>query len=121
MTETMQMPQGFEDLSGLAARWARPSENARSEIRWSASADDFRMFYEVIISRLPAILAELGRYPLDGMDQAQTNLFCLAAAFAEAAPHHELYSGSPDVPFSFSARRFVPGHGETASWSRELR
>jgi hypothetical protein len=121
MTETMQMPQGFEDLSGLAARWARPSENARSEIRWSASAADFRAFYEAMMPRLSAVLAELGRYPLEGMDPAQTNLFCLATAFGEAAPHHELYAGSPDVPFSFSARRFVPGHGETASWSTDLR
>lgn len=30
---------------------------------------------------------------------------------AEAAPHHELYGGSPQVPFSFDARRFVPEHG----------
>lgn len=121
MTDTVKLPQGYEDLAGFAAKWARSTEHARSEIRWAASAADFAAFYEAMMPRLPAILADLGKLPLDGMDEAQTNLFCLAAAFAEAAPHHELYGGSPDVPFSFSARRFVPGHGNTPSWSQNFR
>lgn len=121
MTDTMQLPQGYEDLATMAARWARPTEAARSEVRWNASAGDFASLYDAMMPRLDAILAELATLPLDGMDEAQTNLFCLAAAFAEASPHHELYGGSPDVPFSFSARRFVPGHGATPSWSGLLR
>ena len=121
MTDTVNMPQGFEDLAGLAAKWARPTEHARSEIRWNATAADFAAFYDAMMPRLPVILAELAKLPLDGMDESQTNLFLLAAAFAEASPHHELYGGSPDVPFSFSARRFVPGHGNRPSWSPDFR
>jgi len=117
MTDTVTLPKGFEDLAPFAHTWARPTENARSEVRWTASPADFAAFYAAVMPRLPEILAYLGEVPLDGMDEAQTALFCLAAAFAEAAPHHELYGGSPDVPFSFSARRFVPGHGDTPSWS----
>ncbi len=64
-----------------------------------------------------AILEELSGYSLDGMDPAQRNLFCLAAAFAEAAPHHELYGGSAAVPHSFSAHRFAPRHGAKESWA----
>lgn len=116
MTDTILLPPAFADLAPLASIWARPTENARSEIRWAASAADFAAFYQAVMPRLTGILDTLSRVPLDGMDEAQTNLFCLAAAFAEAAPHHELYGGSPDVPFSFSARRFVPGHGDTPSW-----
>lgn len=121
MPTTMPLPEGFEDLSPMAVLWARPTEAARSNIRWSASPEDFKTFYAALMPRLDAVLASLGQLPLDGMDEAQTNLFNLAAAFAEAAPHHELYGGSADVPFSFSARRFVPGHGDTASWSTDLR
>lgn len=121
MTDTMNLPQGFEDLSPVARTWARPTENGRSEIRWGAGAADFAAFHATVMPRLPQILGYLNDVPLDAMDEAQTNLFCLAAAFAEAAPHHELYGGSPDVPFSFSARRFVPGHGDTVSWSSSLR
>lgn len=121
MTDTMKLPQGYEDLVAMAARWARPTEAERSEVRWTAAAEDFAQLYEAIMPRLDAILADLAKLPLDGMDEAQSNLFCLAAAFAEASPHHELYKGSPDVPFSFSAKRFVPGHGGTPSWSPTFR
>lgn len=116
MTDTVTLPGRFEDLAPLVATWARPTENARSKIRWSAGPEDFSDFYEVMLPRLPEILDYLATVPLEGMDEADTNLFCLAAAFAEAAPHHELYGGSADVPFSFSARRFVPGHGDVPSW-----
>jgi len=121
MTESVILPAGFEDLVPFARNWARPTEIARSEIRWSSDPADFAAFYEAMMPRLPDILAELRELPLEGLDEAQTNLFCLAAAFAEAAPHQELYGGSADVPFSFSARRFVPGHGKTVSWAADLR
>ena len=121
MTNTVKLPKGYEDLSALAVKWARPTELARSEIRWSANAQDFADFYAAIMPRLPDILNVLKDYALDGMDEAQTNLFCLACAFAEAAPHHELYNGSPDVPFSFAARRFEAGHGDRLSWSQDFR
>ena len=115
MTDTITLPAGFEDLAELAAHWARATENARSAIRWNASAQDFEAFYTAFMPRLRTALDLLEQIPLDGMDEAHTNLFELACAFAEAAPHHELYGGSADAPHSFSARRFVPGHGDTAS------
>ena len=47
-------------------------------------------------------------YSLDSMEEgAELNLFYLACAFAEAAPHHELHGGSANVPHSFDAKRFV--------------
>lgn len=116
MTDSILLPHDFAELAPFARIWARPTENARSEIRWSASPADFASFYAAVMPRLSEILDSLSTVPLRGMDEAQENLFCLAVAFAEAAPHHELYRGSPDVPFSFSARRFVPGHGEALSW-----
>ena len=116
MTDSILLPQAFAELAPFARIWARPTENARSEIRWSASPADFASFYAAVLPRLSDILDYLSTVPLEGMDEGQANLFCLAAAFAEAAPHHELYGGSPNVPFSFSARRFVPGHGDTPSW-----
>ena len=116
MTDTIALPPAFAALASFARIWARPTENARSELRWAASPADFAALYQAVMPRLPEILGYLATVPLEGMDEAQCNLFCLAAAFAEAAPHHELYGGSPDVPFSFSARRFVPGHGDTPSW-----
>ena len=115
------LPTGFEDLVDLYERWARPTENLRSEIRWKASAQDFRALYEAMLPRLPDVLSALAACPLEGMNPAEEALFNLAVAFAEAAPHHELYSGSAEVPFSFAAHRFRPGHGDLPANARVLR
>jgi len=121
MSTNIRLPAGFENLVPFAEKWAKPTESGRNAVRWSASADDFARFYEAFMPRLPATLALLDTIALDAMDEAQTHLFLLAAAFAEAAPHHELYGGSAEVPFSFSARRFVPAHGETPSVATAMR
>ncbi len=115
MNTEISLPQGFEDLAQLVKDWARSTEDDRNQIRWSASPEDFTAFYSLMMPRLDSILAELQAYPLEGMSEAQTNLFNLAAAFAEASPHEELYGGSAEVPHSFSARRFAPGHGDLQS------
>lgn len=111
MTDTQKLPDAFADLEPVAARWAFPTENQRSEIRWNATAADFAAFYDAVMPRIEAILAHLAQYPVDTMPDDAHRLFHLACAFAEAAPHHELYGGNPQVPFSFDARRFVPAHG----------
>lgn len=107
------LPAAFADLAPLAERWARPTENARSAVRWSASAEDFAGFYGAMMPRLDAILAALAAHELGAMPADAETLYQLAAAFAEAAPHHELYRGSASVPHSFDARRFVPAHGDS--------
>lgn len=121
MTQRQILPAGFADLAPLAEQWARPTENSRSAIRWQANAADFAAFYAAMLPRLPEILETLARLPLNGLDEPETNLFNLTAAFAEAAPHHELYGGSADVPFSFAAHRFQPGHGDLPSTVTQLR
>ncbi|WP_176593413.1 hypothetical protein [Sphingobium sp. EM0848] len=108
------LPAPFTDLAPLAAHWARPSENERSEIRWSASAADFRALYEAMMPRLDDILALLSQHPATDMPEDVRNLFLLACAFAEASPHHELYGGSSAVPYSFDARRFVRTDGDAS-------
>lgn len=121
MTTTHALPAAFSDLVPFAEQWGRATENERSRIRWNASAADFTSLYAAVMPRLPEILRVLAGCQLDGMDEEQTNLFNLAAAFAEAAPHHELYGGSADVPFSFAAPRFQPGHGDVPSAAVQLR
>ncbi len=108
------LPTGFEDLAPLAARWARPTENERNALRFVATADDFAAFSRAMAPRLDALLAYLGTVPPEPAEGADRNALMLACAYAEAAPHHELYGGSAEVPFSFDARRFVPDHGDEA-------
>jgi hypothetical protein len=121
MTDDKSLPQGFEQFADLAAHWARPTEGARSEIRWAASKQDFADFYVAFMPKLDEALTLLADYPLEGLDGPVRNLFDLVAAFAEATPHHELYGGSAQVPFSFTASRFVPAHRDLPSSSPALR
>lgn len=115
MTNALVLPAGFEDLATLAAKWSRPTERERDPIRWRASKQEFADFYTAFAPRLDAALKLLQDCTLDAMDEPQLNLFLLTCAFAEASPHHELYGGKADVPHSFSARRFVPNHGDVPS------
>jgi hypothetical protein len=112
MSNMNKLPAGFEDLEPLAERWARPTENARNAIRYAASAADFADFHAHMMPRLDALLALLQQYPPSPEDDAENLALQLVCAFAEAAPHHDLYGGSPQVPYSFDARRFVPDHGD---------
>lgn len=115
MTTTMElptMPAGFEDLAPLTARWGRATENERNGLRLAASAEEFAAFDAEMTPRLEALLAYLSDCPPAPEEPGQRNALMLACAFAEAAPHHELYNGSAEVPFSFDARRFVPDHGD---------
>ncbi len=109
-----QLPAGFHELEPLVAHWARPTENERNAIRLSASAADFIGFDALMAPRLDALLAHLATLPARPDDPADYNALLLAAAFAEAAPHHELYGDSAQVPYSFDARRFTPDHGNDA-------
>ena len=106
------LPPAFQDLAPFAHKWARPTEQARSEIRWGASPADFAGFYEAFMPKLDETLVFLADRPVCELSVEEENLFHLACAFAEAAPHHELYKGSAEVPHSFDARRFVAAHGQ---------
>jgi hypothetical protein len=115
MAETSAMPAPFRDLTALAAHWGLATENQRNAVRWSSTAGDFAALYEGVAPRLKEILVFLGRHQPTAMPPDVRNLYYLACAFAESAPHHELYGGSPNVPHSFDARRFVPQHGDQVS------
>lgn len=112
MTKTVALPPEFADLSDLAIKWGLPTENRRSLVRWSATPAEFADLYDRVMPKLESILARLSECSLSTMDEAETNLFLLAAGFAEASPHHELYDGSSAVPHSFAAERFRAMHGD---------
>jgi hypothetical protein len=108
------LPKGFEHLSDLLPEWAFATENARSEKRWASTPRQFQVFYDAMMPELDRILALLAKYPTHGAPEDVANLFRLTMAFAEAAPHTEMYANSNSVPNSFDARRVVAAHGERA-------
>lgn len=111
-TSVVALPSQFSDLAPLAERWAFPTENQRSAVRWSASVADYDTLYRELMPRLSEVLEILSHDAPDALPAELETLYQLACAFAEAAPHHELYKGSAEVPHSFDPRRFRAMHGD---------
>lgn len=105
------LQQQFAELAPFIATWARPCEQARSEVRWEMDAEGYTAFYEAMMPRLDELFALVDRYELGALPDEALPFFHLLLAFAEAAPHCELYGGSNRVPNSFDAARFVAAHG----------
>ncbi len=109
MSDNLQ--QQFAELVPLLATWARPCEQARSEVRWEMDAAGYQAFYTAMMPRLDELLTVVDRYELGALPGDVLPFYHLLLAFAEAAPHSELYGGSNRVPNSFDAARFVAAHG----------
>lgn len=103
--------QQFAELVPFLAVWARASEQARSEVRWQADSEAYAAFYAAMMPRLDELLALVDRYELGAVPPSVLPFYHLLLAFAEAAPHSELYGDSNRVPNSFDASRFVAAHG----------
>lgn len=107
------LPEQFSSLEPFAGVWAFPTELQRSQQRWVATAEEYREFYETMLPLLDEVLVYLDQYQPGATPESVLPLYHLALAFAEAAPHNELYDCSNTVPNSFDAHRFVAAHGET--------
>ena len=114
-TSSVAIPSRFGDLAPLVEKWAFPTENQRSAVRWGASASEFEVFYSETMPRLGELLELLSHDAPDKLPHELNGIYQLVCAFAEAAPHHELYKGSAEVPHSFDPRRFRALHGNDPS------
>ena len=102
----------FEGLTPYLDKWALASEAARSAQRWQASPEEFQSFYDAMLPKLDELLTYLDGFALGTLGDETKPWYYLALAFAEVAPHCELYDGSNKVPNSFDAKRFVAAHGD---------
>ena len=106
------LPEEFSSLEPFVSAWAFPTELQRSQQRWAAGPDDYRAFYEAMLPVLDQVLDFLDNYQAGAIPEQVLPLYHLVLAFAEAAPHNELYDCSNTIPNSFAAHRFVASHGE---------
>ena len=106
------LPEQLSRLEPFVEHWAFPTELQRSQQRWAASPDDYRRFYEAMLPVLDQVLGFLDQFEPGKVPEPALPLYHLVMAFAEAAPHNELYECSNTVPNSFAAHRFVAAHGE---------
>ncbi len=105
------LPDKFTQLELHVNTWSYPSELERSQQRWRASVPEFQSFYDAMLPVLDDVMDYLDQYEVDAIPEEALALYHLALAFAEAAPHNELYECANEVPNSFAASRFIAAHG----------
>ena len=105
------LPPAFSSLDRLVEKWAKPTENLRSQQRLKSTKEEFLDIYENTLPLLDDILNHLSRHPIGTLSGGELALYHLALAFAEISPHVEMYKCSTKVPFSFDANRSEAIHG----------
>ncbi len=109
---TDHLPECLTELAPCMTVWAQPTEDERSRCRWAASPEDFQAFYDAVWPLLDDLLAYIDRYELGAMPDSVLPYYWLALAFAEVAPHVEMYRGAAEVPNSFPAYRLSASGGD---------
>ncbi|MBM4256515.1 MAG: hypothetical protein FJ147_11560 [Deltaproteobacteria bacterium] len=111
MTQTL-LPSQFSDLEPLAEKWAFATQNQREACRRARTPGEIRELYDVLLTRMDAILDYLNQFTLENMPPEAQRLMYLTFALAEVAPYVECYNSNPWVPDSFEDIRMVAVHGE---------
>jgi hypothetical protein len=106
------LPENFSSLAPFVNSWSHATELQRSQQRWTASVEEFESFYKAMLPMLDEILEYLDQYEVGAIPNDACVLYHLTLAFAEAAPHNELYKCANEVPNSFAASRFIAAHGQ---------
>ena len=103
------LPNGFEDLQPLVAKWSKATERERNLIRIESTIEELDAFYQKIFPRIEDVLGFLNKRDLHNLDAKEKNLMFLALSLAEVSPSVELFRG-PEVPAGFDSRRLVRVH-----------
>ena len=109
MADTAVLPPAFHALEAFAATWALPSSDKRMQKRMASSMDEIQNFYNALLPVTEDALAHLDGFELNALPAAETRLFHLLLAGAEAALAVEVY-GAPQLPLAPSESRFKVTH-----------
>lgn len=109
MLDQPQLPAAFCELEVFAASWALPNSDARLHKRMTTSMADIQAFYDAMLPVTEQALAHLDKFELNALPPAETLLFHLVLAGAEAALAVEVYR-APRLPLAPSESRFKVTH-----------
>lgn len=76
-------PKGFEDLDKHAPEWVLVTAFDRQKKRAAVDLATVRAFYDALLPELDRIFLYLKTVPMDGMTQADKNLYNLASTWME--------------------------------------
>lgn len=106
LTPAASLPREFQDLAPFLA-WALGTEKERTAKRIASSMAEIRAFYDVMLTRMDAIMDYLKQFPADDMPPEAQTLFHMSLSLIEVSNAVELYK-QPKLPFGFDPARFMP-------------
>ena len=101
---TAPLPAAFADL-GSFEDWILPVERDRHRKRVTSDLATTRRFYDAMLPRMEAIVSYLNGRSWERLDDADRNLFVLAASFMEVSHPIELGWKSTDIEDAFPYQR----------------
>jgi hypothetical protein len=100
------LPEKFGDLERFVSRWTSPREGQRRDTRLGSTYEDLREFADAVEVQIKSILEYLAALPFEPLTEKDYALFCLAAAYMDAAMAIQFY-GAVEIPVGFPAERFT--------------
>jgi hypothetical protein len=76
-------PEGFQDLEQYAPDWVLATPLDRQRKRADSSFATVKSFYDALFPQIDRIFVYLNTVPINGMTQADKNLYNLAATWME--------------------------------------
>ena len=116
MAEDTLTEAGIATILDRYGQWNLATHDERWAARRGSTADELRDFYEGFGPHLRDILAACDLYPLGDLPEPHRSLLNIAFAYAEVAPHIELYKGNPKVPNSFDEEKLISSRGRNETW-----
>jgi hypothetical protein len=108
-----RLPAEFGDLTRFVKEWALETERDRYVKLLATSLDELKVFFDAMLPRAEAIVAYLGRWPLDALPADARLLYDLILTFVETAHPIELKWRTTNVADSLPPER-LRFHGASA-------
>lgn len=100
MTESVNLPAGFEDLAPYAAVWGSlETQEERYLQRQHSTMKQLKAYYDATAPRLNAIFDHLDQFPMDALPDSEALLYRTALGLTEAAMAIEVFN-QPCVPYA---------------------
>ena len=100
MTETVSLPQGFENLAPFAAVWGPLEDQASRYLqRQHSTMKELKAYYDAVAPRLNEIFDHLDKFPMDDLPESEALLYRTTLGLTEAAMAVEVFN-QPTVPYA---------------------
>ena len=100
--DSTTLPDGFSELEGFVADWAKPTRQERYDVRLSKTIDELAEFYDAIAARAEDAIIHLNRLDLGRLPDDATRLLQLLYSMILASYAVNVFK-QPTIPDSGAA------------------